>query len=143
MAQCREGGAVVSAEIIALAAIRHRARFSDTALVAAYMTDFPTVYVERPFRKFITNPVASGLARVCYRYCEMLYRRFDSVFALSENGGAAKLRSLGIDCDVVPLDASSSRGFRSPTSAPPGCATRSSMRPSRARRLIAKASQPY
>src|SRR5690348_18511369 len=50
------------------AAIRHRARFSDTALVAAYMTDFPTVYVERPFRKFITNPVASGLARVCYRY---------------------------------------------------------------------------
>jgi alpha-1,6-mannosyltransferase len=85
------------------AAIRHRARFSDTALVAAYMTDFPTVYVERPFRKFITNPVAGALSRVCYRYCELLYRRFDSVFALSENGGAAKLRSLGIDCDVVPL----------------------------------------
>jgi alpha-1,6-mannosyltransferase len=40
---------------------------------------------------------------VCYRYCGLLYRRFDAVFALSENGGAAKLRSLGIDCDVVPL----------------------------------------
>jgi alpha-1,6-mannosyltransferase len=34
----------------------------------------------------------------------MLYRRFDRVFALSENGGAAKLRSLGIDpVDIVPL----------------------------------------
>ena len=33
-----------------------------------------------------------------------LYRRFDAVFALSENGGAGKLRSLGIDSvDVVPL----------------------------------------
>ena len=34
----------------------------------------------------------------------MLYRRFDAVFALSENGGAAKLRRLGVDSvDVVPL----------------------------------------
>ena len=34
----------------------------------------------------------------------MLYRRFDAVFALSENGGAAKLRALGVDnVDVVPL----------------------------------------
>jgi alpha-1,6-mannosyltransferase len=85
------------------AAIRHRKRHPETALVAAYMTDFPTVYVERPFRKFITDPVAGVLARTCYRYCGLLYRRFDSVFTLSENGGAAKLRSLGIDCDVVPL----------------------------------------
>jgi alpha-1,6-mannosyltransferase len=85
------------------AAIRHRARFPETALVAAYMTDFPTVYVQRPLRRFITDPVAGALARICYRYCGLLYRRFDAVFALSENGGAAKLRSLGIDCDVVPL----------------------------------------
>jgi len=85
------------------AAIRHRRHCPETALVAAYMTDFPTVYVERPFRKFISNPVAGALARLCYRYCGLLYRRFDTVFALSENGGAAKLRSLGIDCDVVPL----------------------------------------
>lgn len=84
-------------------AIRYRQRHPETALVAAYMTDFPTVYVQRPFRKFITNPVAGVLARTCYRYCGLLYRRFDSIFALSENGGAAKLRSLGIGCDVVPL----------------------------------------
>ncbi|MGE5062480.1 MAG: glycosyltransferase, partial [Myxococcales bacterium] len=85
------------------AAIRYRRRFPETALVAAYMTDFPTVYVERPLRRFISSPVAGALARTCYRYCGLLYRRFDAVFTLSENGGAAKLRSLGIDCDVVPL----------------------------------------
>jgi alpha-1,6-mannosyltransferase len=86
------------------AAIAHRRRHPGTALVAAYMTDFPTVYVERPLSKFITKPVASVLARACYAYCGLLYRRFDAVFALSENGGATKLRSLGIgSVDVVPL----------------------------------------
>jgi alpha-1,6-mannosyltransferase len=85
------------------AAIGHRRRHPQTALVAAYMTDFPTVYVERPFSKFVTRPVASVAARLCYGYCGLLYRRFDAVFALSEIGGAAKLRSLGISTDVVRL----------------------------------------
>ncbi|NUQ19204.1 MAG: glycosyltransferase [Sphingomonas sp.] len=85
-------------------AISYRRRYPDTALVAAYMTDFPTVYVDRPLSKVLTKPVAGLLARICYDYCGLLYRRFDSVFALSENGGAAKLRSLGIgSVDVVPL----------------------------------------
>ena len=86
------------------AAISHRRRYPDTALIAAYMTDFPTVYIERPLSRFLTKPVAGALGRLSYGYCGMLYRRFDSVFALSENGGAVKLRSLGIDpVDVVPL----------------------------------------
>ena len=86
------------------AAIAHRRRHPDTALIAAYMTDFPTVYVERPLSRFLTRPVAGLLGRVCYYYCGMLYRRFDSVFSLSENGGAAKLRSLGVSSiEVVPL----------------------------------------
>jgi alpha-1,6-mannosyltransferase len=86
------------------AALRHRWRHPETALVAAYMTDFPTVYIERPLARFVTRPAAGVLGRLCYRYCGMLYRRFDAVFALSENGGAARLRSLGIDsADVVPL----------------------------------------
>jgi alpha-1,6-mannosyltransferase len=85
-------------------AIAYRKSNPDTALVAGYFTDFPTVYVERPLSKFIGRPVAGALGRFCYRYCGLLYRRFDAVFALSENGGAAKLRSLGIDqVDVVPL----------------------------------------
>jgi alpha-1,6-mannosyltransferase len=86
------------------AAIGYRRKRPETALVAAYMTDFPTVYIERPLAKFVTRPVAGALARLCYGYCGLLYRRFDAVFALSENGGAGKLRLLGIpDVEVVPL----------------------------------------
>jgi alpha-1,6-mannosyltransferase len=86
------------------AAIAHRRRHPETALIAAYMTDFPTVYVERPLSRFLTKPVAGLLGRLSYGYCGMLYRRFDAVFALSENGGAVKLGSLGIDpVHVVPL----------------------------------------
>ncbi|MEO8176858.1 MAG: glycosyltransferase [Sphingomicrobium sp.] len=85
-------------------ALAHRKRHPSAALVAAYMTDFPTVYVERPFRKVIGNALAEEASRLCYRYCGNLYRRFDAVFALSENGGAAKLRANGIDhVDVTPL----------------------------------------
>lgn len=85
-------------------ALAYRRRHPETALIAAYMTDFPTVYVERPLSKFLTRPVGSLLGRIGYAYCKALYRRFDSVFALSENGGAAKLRSLGVDpVEVVPL----------------------------------------
>lgn len=85
-------------------AIGHRRRFPETALVAAYMTDFPTVYVERPISKILGSTVAGSLGRICYSYCGALYRRFDAVFGLSDNGGAAKLRSLGIDdVRVAPL----------------------------------------
>ena len=85
-------------------ALAYRRRHPETALIAAYMTDFPTVYVERPLSRFLTSPVAGLLGRACYAYCRALYRRFDSVYALSENGGAAKLRTLGIDpVEVVPL----------------------------------------
>jgi alpha-1,6-mannosyltransferase len=85
-------------------ALAHRRRFPETALVAAYMTDFPTVYVERPFSKFLGRPIGSLCSRICYYYCGALYRRFDAIFALSENGGAAKLRTLGIErVDVVTL----------------------------------------
>jgi alpha-1,6-mannosyltransferase len=86
------------------AAIAHRKRHPGAALVAAYMTDFPTVYVERPFSKIIGKPLAGLCARICYLYCGQLYRRFDALFTLSENGGAAKLRAFGIpEIAAVPL----------------------------------------
>jgi alpha-1,6-mannosyltransferase len=86
------------------AAIAHRRRHPEAALVAAYMTDFPTVYVERPFSRVVGKTLAGACGRICYSYCGRLYRRFDAVFALSENGGAAKLRSYGVPhVDIAPL----------------------------------------
>jgi alpha-1,6-mannosyltransferase len=85
-------------------AIGYRKRHPDTALVAAYMTDFPTVYCERPFAKVMGKTLAGVCGRICYSYCGALYRRFDAVFGLSENGGAAKLRAQGVEnVDIVPL----------------------------------------
>jgi alpha-1,6-mannosyltransferase len=86
------------------AAIGHRKRYPETALVAAYMTDFPTVYVERPFAKVIGKTLARVAGGICYRYCGALYRRFDAMFALSQNGGATKLEAYGVEhVDIVPL----------------------------------------
>jgi alpha-1,6-mannosyltransferase len=86
------------------AAIGHARRHPGTALVAAYCTDFPTVYVDRPFSKWLGRPIGRAASRLCYRYCGNLYRRFDAVYAMSQNGGASTLRSLGVEhVDVVPL----------------------------------------
>jgi alpha-1,6-mannosyltransferase len=86
------------------AAIGHRKRYPNTALVGGYFTDFPTVYVERPFSKVMPGILSGAAGRLCYRYCGHLYRKFDAVFALSENGGATKLRSYGVeDVGIVPL----------------------------------------
>jgi alpha-1,6-mannosyltransferase len=79
-------------------------QFPETALVAAYCTDFPTVYVDRVVGKFLGPSVGAAAARISYAYAAKLYRNFDAVFAMSENGGAAKLRALGVGrVDVVPL----------------------------------------
>src|SRR4029450_2861307 len=86
------------------AAIGHAKKHQGAALVAAYMTDFPTVYVERPFRKVVGKTLAGAASRLCYWYCGKLYSRFDGMFALSANGGLTKLQSLGLDrIEVVPL----------------------------------------
>jgi alpha-1,6-mannosyltransferase len=86
------------------AAVGHAKRHPGTALAAAYMTDFPTVYVERPFRKVVGKTLAGAASRLCYWYCGKLYSRFDGMFALSANGGLTKLQSLGLDrIEVVPL----------------------------------------
>ena len=86
------------------AALAHAKAHPGTALVAAYMTDFPTVYVERPFSRYLGGAVGQAAKRLCYAYLGNLYRRFDAAYALSEHGGAAKLRALGVaPVEVVPL----------------------------------------
>lgn len=85
-------------------AIRHRRRFPQTALVAGYMTDFPTVYAERPLSKAFGQRLGRAAGELCYRYCGKLYRQFDAVYALSDAGGGTRLRSLGVDpVHILPL----------------------------------------
>jgi alpha-1,6-mannosyltransferase len=86
------------------AALGHRKRNPETAVVAGYFTDFPTAYIHRPLRRLAGDTVAGQLRSLAYRYCGFLYRRFDAVYALSENGGAQKLRELGVaNVATVPL----------------------------------------
>ncbi|MGH6783223.1 MAG: glycosyltransferase, partial [Sphingomicrobium sp.] len=86
------------------AALAHRKLYPQTALVASYMTDFPTVYLARPLAKFIGAGLARRIGRIGYSYLARLYNRFDATCALSEAGGAAKLRALGIErVEVTPL----------------------------------------
>ncbi|HUG45546.1 MAG TPA: glycosyltransferase [Sphingomicrobium sp.] len=86
------------------AVLSHRKRNPETLVVAGYFTDFPTAYVHRPLRQLAGEAVAGQLRSLAYRYCGLLYRRFDAVYALSENGGAHKLRELGVaNVATVPL----------------------------------------
>lgn len=86
------------------AVLGYRKRNPEAAVVAGYFTDFPTAYVHRPLSRFVGGTIAGQLRSLAYRYCGLLYRRFDAVYALSENGGAAKLRDLGVaDVAIVPL----------------------------------------
>ena len=79
------------------AALAHQRRHPEAAVTAVFMTDFPTVYVGRPLAKVVGRTLARQCARLCYAYCGRLYRRLDRVFALGEQGGAAKLRALGVE----------------------------------------------
>lgn len=86
------------------AALKHRDAHPEVALIAGYMTDFPTVYVSRPFAKVMGDRLAGSAGRLCYDYCSRLYRQFDAVYALSENGGGRLLRDLGVeDVQMLPL----------------------------------------
>lgn len=86
------------------AALAYRKRHPSTVVTAVYMTDFPTAYIHRPLKPLIGDPIAKQLRSLAYRYCGFLYRRFDTVMALGEAGGAAKLRQLGVkNVEIVPL----------------------------------------
>ena len=86
------------------AAFGYRKSNPGVAVTAVYMTDFPTAYVHRPVKRLLGSSIAGALRSLAYRYCGFLYRRFDAVWALSENGGAQKLRELGVkDVNIVPL----------------------------------------
>ena len=86
------------------AALGHRQRHPDTALVASFMTDFPTAYTKRVGDAIGGAWLGRASSRLAYRYLANLYRRFDAVVALSFHGGASRLRSIGVnEVHVAPL----------------------------------------
>ena len=86
------------------AAIAHQKRYPDTALAASFMTDFPTAYTFRMVSRVAGERAGGAAARLAYRYLARLYGRFDTVVALSEHGGADKLRAVGVnEVSVAPL----------------------------------------
>jgi alpha-1,6-mannosyltransferase len=86
------------------AALGHRRAHPDCALVASFMTDFPKAYAERIGGRVGGAWLAKTSKRVAYRYLRNLYGRFDAVVALSEHGGADRLRSIGVSrVEVAPL----------------------------------------
>lgn len=86
------------------AAIAYGRDHPRCVLTASYMTDMPTAYIERPLAKFVGRPLAGLMRRLGYRYIRRLFTHFDAVGALSEAGGAAKLRAIGVErVHVTPL----------------------------------------
>lgn len=86
------------------AALHYRSRRPEAVLVAGYRTDFPSAYLRRVGRRFIGDAAARVAERLGYRYASWIYRRFDAVYALSEHGGAARLRAAGVpNVRVLPL----------------------------------------
>jgi alpha-1,6-mannosyltransferase len=86
------------------AALGYRRDNPETTVVAGYFTDFPTAYVHRPLKSLLGGSIAAQFRSLAYRYCGFLYRRFDAVYALSESGGAAKLRDFGVrNVGIMPL----------------------------------------
>ncbi|MEO6433193.1 MAG: glycosyltransferase [Sphingomicrobium sp.] len=75
-----------------------------TVLTASYMTDMPTTYLERPLARYVGKGLAGAAQALGYRYIRRLFAHFDAVGALSEAGGAAKLRAIGVErVHVTPL----------------------------------------
>jgi alpha-1,6-mannosyltransferase len=64
-------------------AINHRRKFPDTALVAAYHTDFPNVHVHRVLRPVAGEAIAERGRRIAYGHMERLYNEFDWLYVLN------------------------------------------------------------
>lgn len=89
--------------VLPWAAIQHRRRFPDTALVAGYRTDFPNAHVLRVASDMFGTAIGRGFRWLSYAYAEITYREFDRLYTLGEEARAS-IMTRGIDrVDVLPL----------------------------------------
>lgn len=86
-------------------ALCYRNRNPETALVAGYHTDFPSVYVERYLQPRAGAFVARKARRLAYRYAANLYKRFDAFYTLTQVA-AEHFAELGLpDAQILTLGA--------------------------------------
>lgn len=64
-------------------AINHRRKFPETALVAAYHTDFPNVHVHRVLKPVAGDAIAERARKIAYGHMERLYNEFDWLYVLN------------------------------------------------------------
>ena len=89
--------------VLPWAAIHHRRRYPETALVAGYRTDFPNAHVLRVASDKFGPLIGRGFRWLSYGYAEITYREFDRLYTLGEEARAS-IMSRGIDrVDVLPL----------------------------------------
>ncbi len=84
-------------------AIHHRRAFPDTALVAAYSTDFPNAHVYRVASSLFGTFLGKGFRWLSYGYAEITYREFDWVYTLSEDVSAVLAQHNVPRTSVLPL----------------------------------------
>ena len=89
--------------VLPWAAIHHRRRYPQTALVAGYRTDFPNAHVLRVGVERCGPVIGRGFYWLSLGYAEITYREFDWVYTLGEEARAA-LGRRGIErTSVLPL----------------------------------------
>ncbi|MBX9730815.1 MAG: glycosyltransferase [Sphingomonas sp.] len=90
-------------------AIHHRRAHPQTALVAAYSTDFPNAHVYRVASAKFGSFLGKGFRWLSYGYAEITYREFDWVYTLSDdvcavlaahNVPRTSVLQLGVDIDM-------------------------------------------
>ena len=83
----------------------HRGAAPNTALVAGYHTDFPTVYVEKYLAPRVGKTLARKMRRTSYKYAANLYRRFDAFYTLTQIA-AEHFSALGVpEAQILTLGA--------------------------------------
>ncbi|WP_411820733.1 glycosyltransferase [Hyphococcus formosus] len=86
-------------------ALFYRKKHQQTALVAGYHTDFPTVYVEKYLEPRAGAFVARQVKKLAYRYAANLYKRFDGFYTLTQMA-AEHFAHLGVrDAGILSLGA--------------------------------------
>jgi alpha-1,6-mannosyltransferase len=94
----------LDAFVVAWTALGYARSHPETLLLAGYATDFPKAYARRAVQWLLGARAGAAAERIAYAYCRRLYQRFDAVYPLSEAGGGASLRELGLtNVHILPL----------------------------------------